>query len=53
MQTIIETDTDDILFFGSDWEIFAIKVKEINKFLNEKHKVKEKYMTGELNRCIG
>ena len=53
MQTIIETDTNDILFFGSDWEIFAIKVKEINKFLNEKHKVKEKYMTGELNRCIG
>lgn len=53
MQTIIETDTDDILFFGSDWEIFAIKVKEINKFLNEKHKVKEKYVTGELNRCIG
>lgn len=53
MRTIIETETDDILFFGSDWEIFAIKVKATDKFLNEKHKVKEKYMTGELNRCIG
>lgn len=53
MRTIINTPTDDILFFGSDWEIFAIKVAQVDKFLNEKHMVKDKYMTGELNRCIG
>ena len=53
IKTIINTDTDDVLFFGGDWEIFAIKVKNTKHFLEEKQKVKDLYLRGEINRCIG
>lgn len=53
MKTIVETPTDDILFFGSDNEIFAIKIKNKDLFMEHKHKVKELYMKNEIDRCIG
>lgn len=53
MKTIVNTDADDIMFFGSDWEIFAIKVKNKDLFYTHKHAVKKSFLTGAINRCIG
>ena len=53
IKTIIETDTDNIHFFGSDCEIFAVKVNNIDKFFILKMLVKNLYMQGKIDRCIG
>jgi len=53
MKTIINTDAEDIMFFGSEWEIFAIKVKDKDLFYKHKHIVKDLYQNGVVNRCIG
>ena len=53
MKTIVNTDTDSIIFFGSEDEIFGIKIKDIKTFLDHKHKVKDLYLKGIIDRCIG
>ena len=53
LKTIIETNTDNILFFGSDCEIFAVKVKNIESFYVLKELVKNYYLKGRIDRCIG
>lgn len=53
IKSIVNTKTDDILFFGSDWEIFAIKVSNKELFMKHKNRVKELFLKGEINRCIG
>ena len=53
IKTIINTKADDILFFGSHVEIFAIKIINRDLFYEHKNKVKELYMSGKINRCIG
>jgi len=53
IKTIVNTETDDILFFGSEWEIFAIKVNNIENFYKHKNKIKELFLRGDVSRCIG
>ena len=53
LKTIINTDTNDITFFGSIGEIFAVKVKDTELFFKHKNRVKELYLKHEINRCIG
>lgn len=53
LKTIINTPTDEILFFGSDYEIFAIKIKDKKLFIKHKNRVKKLYMRGKIDRCIG
>ena len=53
LKTIVKTQTDDILFFGSNFEIFAIKVMNKELFMEHKNRVKELYLKREINRCIG
>lgn len=53
IKTIINTKTEDILFFGSHVEIFAIKIMNRDLFYEHKNKVKDLYMSGKINRCIG
>ena len=53
MKTIINTETDDVLFFGSLEEIFAIKVENLSNFYEHKNYVKRLYMANALWRCIG
>lgn len=53
IKTILNNGTDNILFFGSDCEIFAIKVKNTELFFKHKAKVKELYLSGKIDRCIG
>lgn len=40
-------------FFGSEDEIFAVKIQNTDLFLHHKHKVKKLYLEGKIHRCIG
>lgn len=53
IKTIIETPTDEILFFGSDYEIFAIKIVDKKLFMKHKDRVKKLYLENQIDRCIG
>ena len=53
IKSIVTEPTNDILFFGSNYEIFAIKVVNTEKFFLHKHKVKILYLEQKINRCIG
>lgn len=53
IKTIIETKTDNILFFGSNEEIFAVKVKNKKLFFKHKNIVKKMFLSKKINRCIG
>lgn len=53
MKTIIKTKIKDIMFFGSNDEIFAVKVKNIDLFFKHKNKVKQLYLENKIDRCIG
>ena len=53
IKTIINTPTDEILFFGSKNEIFAVKVVDLEKFYLHRDYNKYLYLSGKLNRCIG
>ena len=53
IKTIVNTEPKDVLFFGHEWEIFAIKIKDRNLFFSNKSRVKNLYLSGRINRCIG
>lgn len=53
IRTIVNTPTDDVLFFGHEWEIFAIKIVNKALFFRCKSIVKQLYMTNQIGRCIG
>ena len=53
IKTIINTPAKDVLFFGSDCEIFAIKVIDKKLFFTHKSKVKTLYENDIIHRCIG
>ena len=50
---IVNTPTNDITFFGSDQEIFGIKIKDRKLFFENKDKVKKLYLKNIIPRCIG
>lgn len=53
IKTIVSTITTDIMFFGSNFEIFAIKVMNMKYFMTCKQAVKDLYINKKINRCIG
>ena len=53
IKTIINTPVKDIMFFGSNDEIFSVKVQDLNLFNHHKAKVKQLFLKGRINRCIG
>ena len=53
LKTIIDTPTDEILFFGSEMEIFGVKIKNKKLFFKHKDRVKKLYLEGKIDRCIG
>lgn len=53
LKTIIDTPTDEILFFGSEMEIFGVKIKNKKLFFKHKNRVKKLYLEGKIDRCIG
>ena len=53
MATIVGTATDNILFFGSQRSIVAIKVKNAKNFKACIDQVKKLYLDGKIKNCIG
>lgn len=53
IQTIIHIPADDILFFGHEWEIFAIKIINTELFFKHKQKVKQLFLSKQIDRSIG
>lgn len=53
MKTIVKAHCNPFWFFGSDHEIFAVKVQDVEQFLKAKRKVKDLFMSGQIDRCIG
>lgn len=53
LDKIINTPTDEILFFGSEQEIFAVKIKNRKLFYRHKDRVKRYYLKKLIPRCIG
>lgn len=56
IKTIVTDEHTGIHFFGSNFEIFAIKLctsADIKLFLSHKEKVKQLYLNQKINRCIG
>ena len=53
IKTIINTPAKDVLFFGSQVEIFAVKIKDKNLFYDHKKHVKELFLKGKIGRSIG
>lgn len=55
IKEIVNSNYNGIHFFGHEFEIFAIAIKQnsIPLFLKHKHLVKELFLTKKINRCIG
>ncbi len=53
MEKIINTDTDELLFFGNNKSIVAIKVKDSKVFKENINKVKELFLKNEIKNCKG
>lgn len=50
---ILNSRTEDILFFGSKKSIVAVKIGRSDTFKKHVNNVKKLYLSGELDRCIG
>ena len=53
MDTILGTATDDMIFFGNERSIVAIKVKDGELFRSHVDNVRRLYLAGEIEKCIG
>lgn len=53
INTITSTPVKDIMFFGHNYEIFAIKIMDADLFFKHKTIVRNLYMNHKINRCIG
>ena len=53
MDTILQTGTEDMIFFGNERSIVAIKVKDGELFRGHVDNVRRLYLAGEIEKCIG
>ena len=53
IKTIADTAAEDILFFGNERAIVAIKVADGELFRYHVDRVRKKYLNGEIEKCIG
>lgn len=53
MRTVTGTEADDILFFGNPRSIVAVKVKDGELFRSHVHNVRQLYLDGRIQKCIG
>ena len=52
MKTIIDAETNDVLWIGSESEMFAIKIQNYEHFKKAKLAVKQLFLSGQISRCI-
>jgi len=53
MDTILKTETEDMIFFGNERSIVAIKVKDGALFRNHVDNVRRLFLEGKIEKCIG
>lgn len=53
IRSIVETDTEDLLFFGNEKSIVAVKVKDAELFSQHVNRVRELFLQGKIEKCIG
>ena len=53
LKTILGTKTDDMIFFGNTKSIVAVKIKDSRLFKEHVKNVKDLYMAGKIERCVG
>lgn len=53
IKRVINVEVEDILFLGGEFEIFAVKVKDLDLFYKHKNRVKKLYLEKTIGRCIG
>ncbi len=53
MKTIIETNTESIVFFGNEKSIVAVKVADAEAFRYHKQRVRDMFLKGEIANCKG
>lgn len=53
MDTILKTETEDMIFFGNERSIVAIKVKDGALFRNHVDNVRRLFLEGKIDKCIG
>ena len=52
-KTIIDTEAEDILFFGNRRSIVAVKVADGSLFKKHVDRVRQLYLDGKIEKCIG
>lgn len=52
-KTIVETDAEDLLFFGNERSIVAVKVADAAIFSQHVNRVRELFLAGKIDKCIG
>lgn len=50
---ILDTETEDMVFFGNTKSIVAVKVKDAAKFASHVDRVRQLYIEGKIDRCVG
>lgn len=53
IKSIVATETDDLMFFGNEKSIVAVKVKDAGVFRYHVNRVRELFLHGEIKKCIG
>ena len=53
IRAIVETEAEDLLFFGNARSIVAVKVRDAELFSYHVKRVRDLYLQGKLKKCIG
>lgn len=53
LSAIINMEADDMLFFGNNKSIVAVKIKDAKLFEHHVQTVRDLYLAGKIERCVG
>jgi NDP-sugar pyrophosphorylase family protein len=53
LAAVIETEVEDMMFFGNSKSIVAVKIKDSKLFEQHVQNVKDLYLAGKIERCVG
>ena len=53
IKTIVDTVAEDLLFFGNERSIVAVKVADAQVFSKHVNRVRELFLAGKIDKCIG
>lgn len=53
IQSIVGTEAEDLMFFGNEKSIVAVKVKDAEVFKYHVNRVRDLFLHGEIKKCIG